>query len=136
VTILGIVLTDLLVGIALGMAVGVFQILYENLKTSYFLTMHEEGEKIVIELSEHVTFLNKGAVLQFLEGIEPGHEVTIDASRSVFVHPDVVEIIENFAASDKHKDDKIEIIGLTPDKSSYGKVTSADLAFIVNRLFP
>ena len=123
VTVLGIVLTDLLVGIALGMAVGVFHILYENLKTSYFVTKREEGEKVVIELSEHVTFLNKGAVLQFLENIEPGHQVTIDATRSVFVHPDVVEIIENFATSEKHKNDQIEIIGLDADKSKYESLT-------------
>lgn len=123
VTVIGIVLTDLLIGIALGMAVGVFHILYENLKTSYFVTKREEGEKVVIELSEHVTFLNKGGVLQFLENIEPGHDVTIDATRSVFIHPDVVEIIENFAISEKHKNDKIEIIGMDKDKSKYESLT-------------
>ena len=123
VTVVGIVFTDLLVGIALGMAVGVFHILFENLKTSYFLTKHEEGELVVIELSEHVTFLNKGAVLQFLENIEPGHNVKIDATRSVFVHPDVVEIIENFATSEKHKNDQVEIIGLDADKSKYESLT-------------
>lgn len=135
VTIVGIVFTDLLIGISLGMAVGVFHILYENLKTSYFVTQHVEGEKIVIELSEHVTFLNKGALLQYLENIEPGHDVKIDTSRSEFVHPDVVEIIENFAASEKHKGDKIEIVGLTPEKSNYSKVTSKDLALILGKIF-
>ncbi|MCB9192011.1 MAG: SulP family inorganic anion transporter [Flavobacteriales bacterium] len=123
VTVVGIVFTDLLIGIALGMAVGVFHILFENLKTSYFLKQHEEGELIVIELSEHVTFLNKGAVLQFLENIEPGHDVKIDATRSVFVHPDVVEIIDNFAQSEKHKNEKIEVIGLDPEKSKYERLT-------------
>ncbi len=123
VTVLGIVLTDLLVGIALGMAVGVFHILYENLKTSYFVTQRVEGEHIVIELSEHVTFLNKGAVLQLLENVQPGCSVKIDATRSVFVHPDVVEIIENFASSEKHKNDTIEIIGLDADKSKYESLT-------------
>lgn len=135
VTILGIVFTDLLVGITLGMAVGVFHILYENLKTSYFVTQHVEGEILVIDLSEHVTFLNKGAVLQLLENVEPGHDVRIDATRSEFVHPDVVEIMENFAASEKHKDDNIEIVGLTPEKSTYGKVTSKDLALILGKIF-
>lgn len=119
VTVVGIVFTDLLVGISLGLAVGVFHILYENLRTSYFVTQRVEGERIVIELSEHVTFLNKGSVLQLLEDIEPGHEVIIDATRSVFVHPDVAEIIENFASSEKHEKDKIEVIGLDENKSKY-----------------
>jgi MFS superfamily sulfate permease-like transporter len=117
------------------MAVGVFQILYENLKTSYFVKQHVEGEILVIDLSEHVTFLNKGAVLQLLENVEPGHSVKIDATRSEFVHPDVVEIIENFAASEKHKNDRIEVVGLTPEKSTYGAVTAKDIAFIFGRVF-
>ncbi|MCB9186332.1 MAG: SulP family inorganic anion transporter [Flavobacteriales bacterium] len=117
VTVLGIVFTDLLIGISLGLSVGVFHILYENLRTSYFVRQREEGEHVIIELSEHVTFLNKGAVLSLLEDIDPGHDVRIDASKSVFIDPDVVEIIENFAQSEKHKEDRIEIIGLSPEKS-------------------
>lgn len=122
-TVLGIVFTDLLVGISLGLAVGVFHILYENLKTSHFVTKREEGGKVYIELSEHVTFLNKGSILQFLENIAPGHHVIIDATRSVFVHPDVVEIIDNFTQSEKHKNDKIEVIGLDESKSKYESLT-------------
>lgn len=132
VTVVGIVFTDLLVGIALGLAVGVFHILYENLKTSYFLESHNEGDTLVIELSEHVTFLNKGAVLQLLDHIEVGRNVKIDATRSTFIHPDVVEIIENFKSSEKHHDDKIEIVGLTPEKSSYGPLTIKDLVNITD----
>ena len=127
VTVIGIVFTDLLVGISLGMAVGVFHILYENLRTSYFLQSREEGETLVIELSEHVTFLNKGAILQLLDRVNPGHSVRIDASRSVFVHPDVVEIIENFASSEKHKHDVIEIIGLDHEKSKYESLSIKEM---------
>lgn len=111
VTVLGIVLTDLLIGISLGLAVGVFHILYENLKTSHFLKQREEGERIVIELSEHVTFLNKGSIQKVLEGIDEGSNVVIDASKSVFVDADVVEIIEDFKQSEKHHNSSIELIG-------------------------
>lgn len=112
VTVIGIVFTDLLIGISLGLAVGIFHILYENLRTSHFLKKREEGEKMIIELSEHVTFLNKGSIQQVLEQIEPGTQLVIDASRSVFVDQDVIEIIGDFASSEKHKDSIIEIIGL------------------------
>ncbi len=112
VTVVGIVFTDLLVGICLGLAVGVFFILFENFKNSYFVKQREEGARTIIELSEHVTFLNKASIMKMLDEIEPGHPVTIDASKCVFMHPDVVEIIENFKASEKHHDDSIEIIGL------------------------
>ena len=112
VTVVGIVFTDLLIGISLGMVVAVFHILYENLKTSYFLKTREQGDKIIIELSEHVTFLNKGAILKVLDEIEVGQSVIIDASRSEFIHPDVVEIIENFIHSEKHLKDNVGVIGL------------------------
>lgn len=110
VTVFGIVFTDLLVGISLGMVVGVFFILYENFKASYFVQQREEGERTIIELSEHVTFLNKAAILKLLDDIEFGHSVTIDASKCIFMHPDVKEIIEDFLLSEKHKGDHIEYI--------------------------
>jgi MFS superfamily sulfate permease-like transporter len=66
VTILGIVFTDLLIGIALGLVVAIFHVLYKNYKKPYFLDMsrHHEGAPILIELSEDVTFLNKASILQ------------------------------------------------------------------------
>ena len=109
-TVLGIVFTDLLVGIAIGMAVGVFFILYENFKNSFFVNQREEGERIIIELSEHVTFLNKASIQRVLDEIEVGHPITIDASKCVFMHPDVKEIIDDFMASEKHHDDNIKYI--------------------------
>tara|TARA_R110000868_G_scaffold91773_2_gene254320 strand:+ start:199 stop:1749 length:1551 start_codon:yes stop_codon:yes gene_type:complete len=110
VTVLGIVFTDLLIGISLGMAVGVFFILYENFNHSYFVRQREEGEMTIIELSEHVTFLNKASIMKMLDKIEPGHPVTINASKCVFMHPDVHEIISDFMASEKHKGDAIRYI--------------------------
>ena len=49
-----------------------------------------------IELAEEVTFLNKAAIMRELNEIPDGSVVTIDASRSVFVDEDVLEIIGDF----------------------------------------
>lgn len=117
VTVFGIVFTDLLVGIGLGMAVGIFFILFENFRNSYFVKQREEGDKTIIELSEHVTFLNKASIMKMLDDIEPGHPVTIDASKCVFMHPDVHEIITDFMASEKHKGDSINYIELNTNSS-------------------
>ena len=110
VTVIGIVFTDLLVGITLGMSVGIFFILIENFRNSYFVQQREEGGRIIIELSEHVTFLNKASIMKVLDEIEPGHPITIDASKCVFMHPDVHEIITDFMASEKRKEDDIDYI--------------------------
>ena len=110
ITIAGIVMTDLLTGIALGMVVSVFYILYTNFKRPYFFygEKHKEGDPIVLELAENVTFLNKVSILQALDHIPENSTVIIDAIKTVYIDPDVVEIIEDFSENAKYKN--IELI--------------------------
>ena len=96
VTILGIVVTDLLKGIVLGLAVGIFNVLMYNYRLDYFMEDKGDGRYVIV-LSEHTTFLNKAAVMNALRAIPSNSEVTIDASHSFVVDPDVKEVIESFA---------------------------------------
>ena len=97
ITILGIILTDLLIGIGIGLAVAIFLILYKNFTTPFsFSENHEPGQPIVIKLSENVTFLNKAGIMQALNVIPPKSDVVIDARESKYVHPDVAESIDDF----------------------------------------
>ena len=111
VTIIGIVLTDLLTGIGLGMVVGVFLILYDNYKTPYFYhpEKQKEGEPIRIELSEHVSFLNKASILQTLNKLPNNPEVVIDMSESVSIDDDVLDIIRDFKVSAVDKNIKVRV---------------------------
>lgn len=95
VTIVGILTTDLLVGIGLGMAAAVFAILLTNYNNPFFLD-HDEGEGVRITLSEDVSFLNRAAILRAFAAIPPGAKVVIDASRSMNIDLDVYEIIKDF----------------------------------------
>ncbi|MBT0811551.1 SulP family inorganic anion transporter [Litoribacter ruber] len=98
VTIVGIVFTDLLKGIGLGMAVAIVYIIMRNFKNSYFFKSQPgENPAIVhIMLAEEVSFLNKGALIKALDGIEDGKQVIIDGSNSKSIDYDVLEVIENF----------------------------------------
>lgn len=98
ITILGIIFTDLLVGIFLGMVVAVSIILYNNFRIPYKLKREnlEGKEKIKIVLSEDVTFLNKASIQRTLAQIPDGTKVEIDATNTHFIHHDVIEIIEDF----------------------------------------
>jgi len=98
VTILGIVFTDLLKGIGMGMVVAVVFIIMRNYKNSYFYKeQHEEDPNVIhIMLSEEVSFLNKGALMNALNKIPNGKSVTIDGSNSKSIDYDVLEVIENF----------------------------------------
>ena len=113
-TILGIVFTDLLIGIGIGMAIGVFQILFGNLRNPYIFNpdTHEKGKPIHIKLSQQVSFLNKVSIQNALESIPEKSEVLIDASQTIQIHPDVIEIIHDFEKRADQKDIKVTIVDL------------------------
>ncbi len=98
VTVVGILTTDLLVGIALGMAVAVFQILLTNYSHPYFVDeqAHEPGAVWQLRLSEDVSFLNRASIMRTLDEIPPGSKVVLDATRSVNIDYDVYEVIKEY----------------------------------------
>ncbi|RCH56775.1 SulP family inorganic anion transporter [Mucilaginibacter hurinus] len=99
VTILAVVLIDLLKGVAIGIFVAGFFILYTNLRNSYFykITHDGEGKKTIhINLAEEVSFLNKAAIQLMLTNLPKGSDVIIDGSNSRYIDPDVLEIIHNY----------------------------------------
>ena len=114
VTIVGIIFTDLLIGIVLGLVVGIFQILYANFKQPYALTaMEEEGSTTMhIELAENLTFLSKASMMETISHIPDDTKVVIDASRSHFIHPDIHEILEDFKLNAEYRNIDLEIVGL------------------------
>ena len=99
VTVVGVVLTDLLVGVMLGLAVSVAFILRENQRSAYFFRRekYQEGDIIHIHLAQEVTFLNKAAIKLTLEHLPPRSYVIIDAAETVYVDHDVMELIREFS---------------------------------------
>ena len=97
-TVIAIQFSDLLSGIAIGMAVSVFFILRNNYKRAYhyYEEEHHEGDKITIQLAEDVTFLNKGSIISTLEELPENSSVVIDGSKSHYIDVDVLEIIHDF----------------------------------------
>jgi MFS superfamily sulfate permease-like transporter len=80
------------------MFVAINVILLDNYRLPFAITNieQERGERVHITLAQQVTFLNKASVLRTLDTIPDDSSVEIDASSAVFIHPDVIEIIENF----------------------------------------
>jgi MFS superfamily sulfate permease-like transporter len=113
-TIVAVLLTDLITGIMVGGGVAIFLILRDNYKTPFFMDRkgHHEGEKITLTLSEEVTFLNKASIMLTLDHVAPNSEVVIDASRSVNIDDDVLEIIHEFRSNAKYKNIKLTTIDL------------------------
>lgn len=109
VTIIGILSTDLLVGVGAGLLVGVVAILYENFSLPFAILEHDvDGKKEVrIQLAQQVTFLHKASLLSTLNSFPEGITVYIDATQSIYIHPDVEEILEDFLELSKVKEQKV-----------------------------
>jgi len=114
VTVIAIVFTDLLKGVAIGMLIGVFYILRTNLRNPYFYKFEENGGKKVIriKLAQEVSFLNKAAIQYTLTNLPNQSDVIIDGTDSMFIDKDVLEIIHNFKHNAFTKGTVVEIVNI------------------------
>ena len=119
ITFCAILFTDLLRGVLIGLAAGVFFVLKANLQTPYFMSQREVRNEqteagtvshVRMELSENVSFLNKASVNQVLNELAAGSVVVIDGSNSQYIDRDVVEIIRDFERSSGRRGLEVELI--------------------------
>ena len=98
VTVVAVLLTDLLKGVAIGMLLSVFYLLRTNMRNPFFYKIQEDGNQknLRIKLAEEVSFLNKAAIQVVLNNIPKETNVIIDGSNSRYIDPDVLETIFNF----------------------------------------
>jgi len=113
VTVAGIVFTDLLVGISLGLLVGIVVILLKNYQNSHFLHIEDEsnGKSVIkMTLAEEVTFFNKGAILKELDNLPKGSYLEFDVTKTRYLDYDIIEILEDFAFKAKERNIDIKLI--------------------------
>jgi MFS superfamily sulfate permease-like transporter len=114
-TVVGVLLTDLLKGIAIGIVFAIFYILRKNFRNNYtYSQIIEEGKPLhLIKLSEEVTFLNKASILELLDNLEPNSKVIIEGSHCKAIDHDAMEIIREFHDfGAKEKNIELQITGL------------------------
>jgi carbonic anhydrase len=104
-TILGVLFTDLLKGIGIGMAFAIFYILKSNYKNHFY--KEDKTNETLIILSEEVTFLNKSGIQEMLFKAKPNTKLVVDGSKCKSIDYDVLEMLEefkNFGAKNKNID--------------------------------
>lgn len=134
-TVLGIVFTDLLTGIAIGMAVAIYYILRGHFQNPYVCEFDKSnGQRICkIILAEEVSFLNKGSILQTLNRLPPNVNLVIDGSNSKVIDHDVIEVIRDFTINAKNRNIGVEVVGLPLNQqvnrsNNYQRILEKDLA--------
>ena len=113
VTVIGIIFTDLLMGIGLGLAVGLVVIAIKSYQNSHFLHIEDKSNgkhKIKMTLAEEVTFLNKGAILNELDSLPRDTYLELDVSKTRFLDHDIIEILDDFAFKAKERNIDIKLI--------------------------
>ena len=123
VTVVGIVFTDLLIGISLGLLVGIVVVLIKSYQNSHFLHIEDKSNgahKIKMTLAEEVTFFNKGAILKELDSLPENSYLELDVRKTRYLDNDIVEILEDFSEKAKNRNIDIKII------SERGEVINPD----------
>ncbi|MFH6603232.1 SulP family inorganic anion transporter [Maribacter algicola] len=113
VTVLGIIFTDLLVGIALGLLVGIVVILIKSYQNSHFLHIEDKSNgkhKIKMTLAEEVTFFNKGAILKELDSLPRDTYLELDVRKTRYLDNDIIEILDDFAFKAQERNIDIHLI--------------------------
>lgn len=127
VTVLGIIFTDLLVGIGLGLGVGIVVILLKSYQNSHFLHIEDKSNgkhKIKMTLAEEVTFFNKGAILKELDSLPRDTYLEINVLNTRYLDNDIIEILEDFAFKAKERNIDIKLVskrGTVENPSSFIK---------------
>jgi MFS superfamily sulfate permease-like transporter len=125
VTVVGIVFTDLLIGIGLGLGVGIIVILIKSYQNSHFLHIEDKSNgihKIKMTLAEEVTFFNKGAILKELDSLPNDSYLELDVTKTRYLDNDVIEILEEFTEKAFNRNISIRLIsdrGVVENPDSY-----------------
>ena len=109
-TILGIIFSNLLYGILIGLGIALLEVIWNHyrLPFNFCPKSNVDGNKVTIELSETISFINKPSILNALNQLPECSHVTIDASNTKYIHSDVVSAIYSFKERAVLKNIKIE----------------------------
>jgi carbonic anhydrase/SulP family sulfate permease len=98
VTVAAIVLTDLLLGVIIGLSVSLLFLLQSSLRRGMTIFKEEHASGMVhrVELANQVSFLNRAALQDTLGRYGRGDQVVIDARTTDYIDPDILGLIRAF----------------------------------------
>lgn len=100
VTVLAILLTDLLNGVIVGVAVAFGITIVAQYRAGVVVT--DDGPNRLIRFTSDVSFLHKARIKQAVQGLPHGSHVIIDGTRARLVHHDVLETLRELELHGHH----------------------------------
>lgn len=123
VTILGIILTDLLVGIALGWIVGIAYVIYTNNQSA--MSVVRDKETVLIWFRKDISFLNKARLKEELAALQAGDTVFIDGARAHFIDHDIYTTLKEFRKDAPLRGIQVDFKGITRRKITKRKLDAS-----------
>jgi carbonic anhydrase/SulP family sulfate permease len=136
VTISAILLTDLLVGVLIGLGFSIAFILRSNFRRPLHRTLekHIGGDVLHIELANQVSFLNRAALRRALGEAPRGGHVLLDARATDYIDTDILGVIREFEKETAPaRGIQVSMIGFKPhyqkieDRVRYADFATRDL---------
>jgi carbonic anhydrase/SulP family sulfate permease len=98
ITLTAIVLTDLLIGILIGLSISLLFILYSNLQRGFHVIRenHVGGTVTRLVFANQVSFLNRAQLATTLAQFKKADQVVIDARTTDYIDPDILSVVREF----------------------------------------
>lgn len=109
-TVVAVVATDLLVGVAIGLLVSMLAALVTTAR--HGVAVREAAGAVLVELGETVSFVHKPRLTAVLDGVGADAEVTVDATRTRAFDPDVIELLHHFATTAAERGVRCRLVGV------------------------
>lgn len=107
VTVIAILLSDLLIGIGVGVLVAGMFIIYNNFHSAILHV--SDGNKHLIRFKKDMSFVHKFELKSTLEKIPEGSDLLIDVSKASFIDYDNAEIINEFIETAHFKEINVKV---------------------------
>jgi MFS superfamily sulfate permease-like transporter len=107
ITVLAVVFTDLLTGVIVGVACGVFFVIRTNHHEA--ITVVHEGQNYLFRFTKDASFINKNEFRRKLRELPDGTHVIIDGTRALFIDHDIMEIVADFQLLAPYKNIQVDL---------------------------
>ena len=107
VTVFAILFTDLLIGIAIGLVVGMGFVIWRS--TGNIITYVEYGDTVMVRARRNLYFMHKPALQQALERVPEGSSLLIDLSATSYVDLDCIDIINGFTRAAQYRSIDVKV---------------------------
>ena len=114
VTVIAILITNLLIGVLIGIAYSIYFLAKHTYRAGYTLKEINHGHhtEFEIELALNVSFLNKKKFIEVLDSIPFYSEVKIIGTNSVYIDHDILEIFQQYKSKAHSKHIELKLIDI------------------------